>query len=260
MDELIKIKNSSYARYEALLLQRENRLKEAFQYERAYVREFGDMILENFRKKVECIRKKKMISYCHAAENHGRVVDCNQLQEYLAREMKIFQEQLNEMVEDAENARNSKQISEADLIKIKRIYYRLMKMMHPDINPQTNKIPELLELWQRIQTAYSCNDKKELQELEVLVSNALERLDFGTVEIEIPDIEDKIAELQKEIEEICTTDPYMYKYLLDDPTAVEEKKQSFTEEFQSYEEYSKQLEEILTGLMVKGVEFTWQIN
>lgn len=260
MDELIKIKNSSYARYEELLLTRDNLQKEAFQYERAYVREFGDMILDIFRKKIECIRKKKTIEYCQSAANHGRSIDQEQLQEYLRKEMEMFQKQLDAMVADAENAKNSKLVSEVDLLMIKRIYHKLVRLVHPDINPLTKETPELAELWQRIQMAYNCNDKKGMQKLEFLTTTILEQLGIGTLEMEIPDIKEKIAEIEAEIVTIRETDPYQYKYLLEDPKAFDEKKADLAQELKSYEEYADQLDTILKGLMENGVSFIWRMN
>ncbi len=63
MNDIIRVKNVSYDRYEELLMRRDAIKKEAFQYERAYVREFGDLILEIFQMKLECIRKKKTIEF-----------------------------------------------------------------------------------------------------------------------------------------------------------------------------------------------------
>lgn len=260
MDKLIKIKNSSYARYEELLLTRDNLQKEAFQYERAYVREFGDMILDIFRKKIECIRKKKTIEYCQAVANHGRSVDQDQLQEHIREEMQVFQDQLDAMIDDTENAKNSKLVSEVDLLTIKRVYHKLVKMVHPDINSLTNKTPELAELWQRIQIAYNCNDKKGMQELELLTTNILDQLGIGSLEIEIPDIEEKIAEIENEIVAIRETDPYKYKYLLEDPKAIDEKKADLAQELKSYEEYADQLDTILEELVENGVSFIWRMN
>lgn len=260
MDEIIKIKNTSYARYEELLMRRDNLKKEAFLYERAYVREFGDLILEVFEKKIECIRKKKIIEYCQQALNYGRSIDQNQLQKYLQSEMALFQAQLEEMSEDTENAKKSEIVSEMDLLTIKRIYHKLAKCIHPDINPLTNETPELLDLWNRIQIAYNCNDLKGMQEMEFLTTTALKQLDVGTIEIEIRNIDEKIAEIEAEIEHILNTDPYRYKEILEDPDAIEDKKNSLREELRSYEEYSNQLEEILKGFLGKGVSFTWKMN
>ena len=76
-EDIIRKNNSAYAKYEELLLRRDELKKEAFQMEQAYIREFGDLILEVFRKKLECIRKKKTIEYCRTFINHGENVDLN---------------------------------------------------------------------------------------------------------------------------------------------------------------------------------------
>ena len=47
MGEMIRGENTSYARYEELITRRDNLRKEAFQYHRAYVREFGDLVLDS---------------------------------------------------------------------------------------------------------------------------------------------------------------------------------------------------------------------
>ena len=61
MDELIPKRSSSLEYYKYLLLKRDSLLKEAVQWEHEYDRTFGDDILEIFRVKIECIRKKKNI-------------------------------------------------------------------------------------------------------------------------------------------------------------------------------------------------------
>lgn len=260
MNEIIRVKNVSYDRYEEFLMRRDAVKKEAFQYERAYVREFGDLILEIFQMKLECIRKKKTIEFCQAAANHGNAVEQNQLQEYLKNELAAFQEQLNGMIEDAETAKNSSKVTEVELLQIKKIYHKMVKQIHPDINPMVEKSEKLQELWQRVAVAYNCNDLKMMQETEVLITKALEQMGNETIDIEIPNIDEKIAELEAEISRIRDTDPYQYKFLLEDPEAVEEKKNSLREEKKSYEEYDNQLEEILNGLLQNGVSFTWRMN
>lgn len=260
MDDIIRIKNASYARYEEVLMQRDNLKKEAFILQRSYVAEFGDLILSVFEKKLECIRKKKTIEFMQASLNHGKPIDQDALQAYLKAEMAAFQAQLDAMIEDTKSAKERETVTELDLLKIKRLYHRLVKQIHPDINPRTNELEELSDLWNRVQAAYNCNDLKELEELEVIVTSALQKLGIGIMEIEIPDIEDKIAEIEAEIVKIRETDPYMYKYLLEDPEAVAEKNKALQEELRSYEDYSAQLGEILDGLMTNGVRFVWRMN
>jgi hypothetical protein len=210
--------------------------------------------------KMESIRKKKTIEFCQAYANRGLSVDENALQEYLANELAEYNKQLKRMVADNEAAKKSKPITQAEALKIKRIYHHLVKKIHPDINPVTNENEELLGLWQRILIAYNCNDLKEMTEVEVLVNALLDKLNLGTLDITIPNIDEKIAEIEAEIEEIISTDPYQYKFLLEDEEAVALKKEELRAELKEYEEYGKQLDEILGGLLKKGVRLTWRMN
>ena len=248
MDELVHVKNSSYSEYESLLLRRDKLKKEAFAYDKEYIRVFGDKILKVFEKKIACIRKKKEISFCQTVLNHGGVLDQVELEEFLEKELKEYNEQLDQMVEENSNAKKASMVSEMDLLEIKKLYRKLTKQIHPDINPKTAETPELLELWNRIVLAYDCNNLKDLKELEVLVAEAIESLGIGKIEIEIPDIYEKIAEVEAEIVNIRNTDPYLYKYLLADKNAVEEKNRELDEEYDSYNDYEKQLDELLNGI------------
>lgn len=259
-DEIIRVSNSSYAKYEELLVRKDEVKKQAFLYERAYVREFGDLILEVFQLKIEAIRKKKTIQYCQVFANRGESIDQDAMQVYLAKELAEYNQQLEAMIKDNESAKKSEEITEADLLKIKRIYHRLAKKIHPDINPVTNENEELKGLWQRMIVAYNCNDLKEMEEIEVLVKALLDKLDLGTLDITIPDINEKIAELEAEIDRIKTTDSYRYKHILDDLDMVSQKKEDLRKEIKEYEDYGKQLDEILNGLLQNGVTLTWRMN
>lgn len=260
-DDIIRVSNSSYSKYEELLTRRDEVKKQAFQYERAYVREFGDLILQVFQLKIECIRKKKTIEYCQVFINRGQSVDQNALQEYLQKELAEYQAQLDDMIKDNEAAKKHERVTEADMLKIKRIYHRLVKKIHPDINPITSENEELMGLWERLVIAYNCNDFKEMEEIEVLVNAVLDKLDLGTMDITIPNIDEKIAEIQAEIERITNTDPYQYKFLLEDAEAVEQKKQELRDELKEYEDYSKQLDEMLDGMLENGgVTLKWLMN
>lgn len=248
MDELIYVKNSSYSEYESLLLRRDNLKKEAFKYDREYIRVFGDKILKVFKLKLSCISKKKEISFCQRILNHGGILDQEELQKFIEKEMEEYQKQLDQLVEDNANAKKRELVSEVDLLEIKKIYRKLTKQIHPDINPKTADTPELMDLWNRITIAYECNNLKDMKELEVLVAEAIESLGMGRIEIEIPDIYEKIAEVEAEIVRIRNTDPYMYKYILEDKSAIEEKNIELDEEYNTYIGFEEQLDELLNGI------------
>ena len=258
--EIIKVKNADYSRYEELLLTRDQLRKEAGIYHGLYVKEFGELHLSLFEKQINCIKKKKLIGYYQVAINHGGVIDLGEIDARLAKEMQEYQQKLQDMVEEHDAAKKMTEISSVKLLKIKRIYRRLAKQLHPDINPMTAEIPELMELWNAVVTASNCNSLEDMEEAELLVNEALKRIGAGYREIEIPDLPGKIKALEESITKIRETDPYQYKYLLEDPQAVKEKKKELEEQIKTYTEYEKELDAVIDGLLKSGVKIIWKMN
>ncbi len=260
MNEIIKVKNKDYGEYEELLLRRDYLRKEAYLLQMEYIRIFGDLITAVFKTKVSCIRKKKTIGYCQAAINKGNTIDQSELYARIEAEMKEYNEQLQRMIEDNEAAHNSETISKGELAKIKHLYHKLVKLLHPDINPKTDEIPELKRLWHMIVVSYQANSLKDLEDAEILVKRALESNNLAEMEIEIPNLSEKIEAVREEIYKIKETDPYQYKYLLADDQAVKEKKESLQAELKEYTEYEQKLDEILGGMLTSGAGVIWRMN
>lgn len=255
--EIIRISDGRYDEYEKLLLEREQYRKDAQLYLTAYIREFGDLITDVFKEKIACIEKKKMLSFCVMYRNRGKHVDINAMQQYIQQEMATYQKQLDSMIQDNDTCKSMRAIPEKDVSKIKHIYRSIAKRLHPDINPITSQHDELMELWRRNVTAYQCNDLKELEELEILVDKALANLGEDRVTFSIPNIDTKIESLYAEIERIRSTDPYQYKFLLEDESLVAEKKSELETELKEYQDYKIQLQEQLKQFIVEGGTFEW---
>ena len=169
MADIIKSEDPSYARYEEVLLRRENLRKEAEQYYLEFIKIFGDLIAESFRMKIECIRKKKMISYCQKMMNIGKDVNWNDLTRYIEREMAEYEKELDDIIRDVNATRGARQISDAEVHKVKKMYYALAKLIHPDMHPELADDMTLKDYWEKITRAYQHNDIEELKELDELV-------------------------------------------------------------------------------------------
>jgi predicted nucleic acid-binding Zn-ribbon protein len=83
---------------------------------------------------------------------------------------------------------------------------------------------------------------------------------MGCMEIEIPNLEEKIEAVEADIQKIRETDPYQYKYLLDDSEAVEERKRELKAKFDEYSEYEKQLDAVIDHILNSGVKIIWKMN
>lgn len=95
--------------------------------------------------------------------------------------------------------------------------------------------------------------------LQVLANKALKELGMDSEEIDIPNIEERIAELEEEIKSIVNKDPYQYRFLLRDPDLVEQKHDELEKEREEYEEARQQLKALLDDLMKKGGA-KWVLN
>ena len=257
MGELVNLNQPAYDRYEELLLRRAALRKECFQLEQAYTRVFGEAVLRLYRLQIRCAKKKKTIEFCRMSLNRGEEPDEEKLQEFIAQETRELQEHFQKMTKEYETAKSAVKITEADLSKIRTIYRRTAKLLHPDLHPEVAESEELRDLWNQVSAAYACNDLKELEELEVLVAAALSDHGGDEWKVEVPDMESRIASLEAEIEGITGRDPYQYKFLLEDPLAVEDKKKDLQGKIGEYEKYAAQLDEILASVLPEGMIVVW---
>lgn len=242
---------TQYEEYKKYILERDEVKRKASQYQFEYLRVFGSLVKEIFAIKIECISLKKKITYCQMKSNNNEPIHSNELESYISSIMKDYYKELDDLVEDVEAASKGEPITQEEMQAIKKIYRRIAKKIHPDMNPELyNNNEQVQELWQRCVAAYQCNYKKELEEIEVLV-NALVKDSTTTIEIE--DLDDKIQALKQEIEDIKNKNPYQYKYILDSYISQKEYEQQLLNEKQEYEEYQKQLQTILDSFDIQKV-------
>jgi len=259
--EIFENDDSKYVQLEELLLKRDRLFREAGSYLTAFTQEFGDMINENFELKVECIKTKKAISYCRRRLNRGLPIDAVRMNAEIDKEMNLYYLQLDEMLTQTKAAKNAGNLSEYSLFQAKKIYRRLVKLIHPDINRKTEENDTLKKLWGRIEKAYQHTDVDELENLEVLVNNLLEKLGDGGFELNLDDLDKRIERLEDKINEIITSKPYIYGELLSD----EDKKQAYRDELAAehddYEQYLEALKKTLDEMLSEGgTRIIWQMN
>jgi len=259
--EMTVINDKKYTEYESLLLERDQFQKEAGQAWTCYTQVFGQLISDVYEEKIECIKCKKTIACYQQAQNRGGVVDQAAVQEYLEREMASYYANLKRMLDDYERCKNAGTSTSYEVRRSRTLYRRLAKLIHPDINPETDRQEVLKELWVRILKAYGRSDIRELSELEVLVRKALKDLGAGEIRVDIPDIKERINALKDEIFEITHTEPYTYKTLLDDEEKVEKKKAELQDELDSYRKYHGELDGVIVRMINSGgIRIQWRMN
>lgn len=247
-------KERLYSQYEKLIIRRDQLKKEAGISEALYYHEFGPIMTDLFHKKLECIQWKKIISYCQAAANTGKRVNEGELDTYISNSMMEYRDQLRELIRRRDQ---TKKLEESPLFaveKAKRIYRDIAKLIHPDMHPDLAGNPYFTELWTKAAEAYHRNDVHGLEEVKLLSHTALVRLGKNGAMPRLPDIEERIKSVRDQINRIRSTDPYLFKFLLDDPEAVKDRKKDLNSELGEYTDYGLTLESVLTKMM--GKEFT----
>ena len=192
-----------------------------------------------------------MIAFCQRQVNLGRKVEWAGMTAAVEEEMTEYVTRLEAMQQEYAAALDAKPVSAADLAKIKKAYYRLVKKLHPDLHPDLAEDETVKTYWAQISLAYQGNNLARLEELELLVAAYLESIGYADAFPEIDDLEAKIVAVEQEIQTILATVPYTYKFLLDDPVSVRDKKQELKDEIASYRKYLKELEEVLAGFQVE---------
>ena len=260
MTEIVAVP-SRYGEYETLLLERDQLRKEADSTGVAYIAEFGGLLTAVFEEQVACARCKKAIAFCQRRRNRGLPVDPEELQSYLSAEMAEYEIRLREMIRERDACRDAERSSLYAVRRSRELYWRIAKRLHPDIHPETDRDEALGELWNRVVRAYRANDIKALSELEVLTDRALRESGGGGAPAEIPDLEERMEELKKEMEEIRRTEPWIWRAVLDDPEAVEKKKARLEKELSEAKAYRERLEEALRDLRQGGEgRILWMTN
>lgn len=247
--------------YSELLVRRDQLQKEADSYLTSYTAEFGELITKNFEIKIECIKRKKMINYCRRRMNRGLTIDAARMNEEIEQEMQLYYVQLKNMIKDTESAKKAENVGQFRFNRAKKIYRRLAKLLHPDINKETMENETLKDLWTRIVKAYRTSNVDELDDLEVLVYKEMEAIGEEAFACEIEDIEEKIERVERQINDILTTEPYTYRETLCDEEKKEALKTQLEEEYEDYKKYLETLKETFEDMLCQGgANLVWEMN
>jgi hypothetical protein len=186
-----------------------------------YQTKIGAWELKQFGLQCQAARLKRKVELIQACLNQGCCTDLAAIEAQLEEEFRAWENKLRleaERIAAAEE-RLRHLLSPEDDHELKKLYYGLVKKLHPDLNPELTE--DQKRLWLRVQEAYESGDLDELQALAVLVNryaapvssaSTLERLAN-----EQRTLDQHIQRLLKEIQAIESRPPLtMRSELVDD--------------------------------------------
>ncbi|MFA1014828.1 J domain-containing protein [Dubosiella newyorkensis] len=236
MEHKIRKQEDLYKRYVRLLLEKEKIVKTNFQVQQRFIELFGDLRLEMLKVEIEIAKIKKEMEYLVRKKNRNESYDLEEMDDFVNQALEGMKAQYERMKEEQAQLKNKKMLSQEEVKEVKRLYRRLVKLVHPDLNPHQTK--EQKELWHQLQEAYRNNDLAWLRELNVLIVFKTK----GHEEVEIEDLEDKIEAVREEIALLKEEDLYQMRELVFDEEWIDAYKEQYERERSDFEVYLRSLQ------------------
>jgi type I restriction enzyme M protein len=204
-----------------LMLERDELLyQECPNIELEYTMKFGALEYAVYELECAVLRMKRKAELIQAKKNRQETIDLEKIEKQLDAEFGDYLRRLEEKIAQMNAAlerRNSPVLSKTEVFEMKRLYRKIVRMLHPDLNPGIGKAK--IELFDNAVKAFKRGDLTALQLIYEMLSEP------GMSEKELPDnfallTEEKkrllkfIQDEKKRIDEIKSSFPYECKILL----------------------------------------------
>lgn len=216
--------------------------------EARYYRELGSLEAEVFRADGLVNYFRRRAEYLRAARNRDEKPDLEKVEQKLRKDLEEYQKVYEEFTRRAKEAeaqrpkragkstslaetktgekasdhQEQEEEAEGEILseedRLKRLYRRIVKAMHPDLHPEQDEATR--SLFKRAIQAYKDGDLKTLQEIDGMCADTEPEPGQDPLQAlreEKQQLLDLVFRLRYEIRHIKTRFPYTKKKLLDDP-------------------------------------------
>lgn len=130
-----------------------------------YVRKFGILEWELYKKDVELSKIKRKLQLIQIRINNEESINIDEINRQLDEEFLAYEKNISKQMEELETLLNSyyEKLSEEEVKSLKSIYKKCIFALHPDLNDEMS--PEQLELFTQINDAFKKGDLKTLESL-----------------------------------------------------------------------------------------------
>ena len=245
-----------------------------------YNRRIGQIELEIMEVVLRVRKLRRMIEVLQAARNRGEDPDYEEAVRTADSEYRAYEQEVHEKAEEYRNASAGRTYGQADSDgnqdtengeeedqqgadkydredkeELGALYRRIMKELHPDVNPDIT--PEELDLLHQAMEAYKNGDIETLRKIAaILDGRSIEDKVIEEID-QLRRIRDDLAFLKEsllaEIEGITTSFPYTLKAFLNDREAVRKKQEELRKTLAQWQEQEKVLQERLDQLNTAGL-------
>ena len=214
----------------------------------------GSIEYKAYEAQCAALRLKRKIELIQAKKNRQEKVIISAIEETLDSEFAEYQKQLNEQIDkmnDALKRSKAEVLSDEDNKELKKLYRKIVKALHPDINPDVSEAQ--VQLFDNAVSAYKSGDLGTLRIIGEMVGNnplPEQRKDAMTQLVEERErLQGLLKSIRESIDNIKSEYPYTMKDILEDTEKTEQKKQELENILEQYNElisiYKSRIEEML---------------
>lgn len=217
-----------------------------------YQSKLGPWELKLLSAQCDVARVKRKIALAQASLNREQPVDWKRIDEQLEVEFLAWKARIDETAAKVQEAQEhfKHALSVEDSAELKKLYYSLVKALHPDLHPdQTEKDQQL---WQQVQNAYNAADLKKLKALVLVVNTEAPSPASPSAMDELQrhrdSLQHHLQRLQTEIERIQTEVPFTMQSQLTNETWIDTRRAEIDTECAALENLRIQLEAHVNAL------------
>ena len=222
--------------------------------ETEYMLKLGSIEYKAYEAQCAALRLKRKFDLIQAKKIRQEKIIISAIEETLDEEFAEYQKQLDEQIDKVNAAiKRSKAevLSDEENKELKKLYRKIAKALHPDINPDVSEAQ--VQLFDNAVSAYKSGDLGTLRIISEMVGNnplSEQHKDAMTQLVEERErLEGLLESIRESIENIKSEYPYTMKDILEDTKKTEQKKQELESVIEQYNElisiYKAKIEEML---------------
>lgn len=209
--------------------------------ETEYMLKLGSIEYKAYESQCTFLRLKRKIELIQAKKNRQEQVIISDIEEMLDNEFAEYQKQLDEQIDkmnDALKRSKAEFLSDEDNRELKKLYRKIVKSLHPDINSNVSEAQ--LQLFDNAVSAYKNGDLETLRIIgEMVGNNPLPEQNKDAMTQLVEDRErlhGLLKSIRESIDNIKTEYPYTMKDIVEDTEKTEQKKQELESIIEQYNE------------------------